>query len=165
VLIGPKSDPAGVIGKDIQTALKAIQANGRAFVSRRRHQARSSAEHALWKQAISISRTSSPGSRDRAGHGDGAQYRGGNERLCAVGSRHLDRIQEPGDLEIVVDESDKRLFNQYGVMLVKPGKISFGEEELGRRLIDLLVSPKARRDRPATRSMASSCSFPCGRGG
>src|SRR3981081_918220 len=34
VLIGPKSDPAGVKGEDIESALKAIQAKGAPFVSR-----------------------------------------------------------------------------------------------------------------------------------
>src|SRR5512139_1791503 len=34
VLIGPKGDPAGVKGKDIEAALKAIQAKGAPFVSR-----------------------------------------------------------------------------------------------------------------------------------
>ena len=34
VLIGPKSDPAGVKGKDIATALKAIEAKGAPFVTR-----------------------------------------------------------------------------------------------------------------------------------
>src|ERR1700758_1154139 len=32
VLIGPKSDPAGVKGKDIETAVKTIQAKGAPFV-------------------------------------------------------------------------------------------------------------------------------------
>ena len=36
ILIGPKSDPAGVKGKDIETALKAIKAEGRAVRLARR---------------------------------------------------------------------------------------------------------------------------------
>src|ERR1700732_4498390 len=51
VLIGPKSDPAGVKGKDIQTALKAIQVEAAPFVSRGDKSGTHSAELALWKQA------------------------------------------------------------------------------------------------------------------
>src|SRR6266487_819197 len=50
-LIAPKSDPAGVKGKDIQTALKAIQAKAAPFVSRGDKSGTHSAELALWKQA------------------------------------------------------------------------------------------------------------------
>ena len=52
-----------------------------------------------------------------------------------------------GDLEIVV-EGDKRLFNQYGVMLVNPEKYPTVKKELGpdlRRLAGL--AGRAERDR------------------
>src|SRR6187401_967143 len=51
VLIGPKSDPAGVKGKDIETALKAIQSKAAPFVSRGDKSGTHSAELVLWKQA------------------------------------------------------------------------------------------------------------------
>ena len=51
VLIGPKSDPAGVKGKDIETALKAIRAKAAPFVSRGDRSGTHSAELALWKAA------------------------------------------------------------------------------------------------------------------
>ena len=97
VLIGPKSDPAGVKGRDIETALKTIQAKGAPFVSRGDRSGTHSAELALWKQAgIDIAASERPlVSRDRAGHGGGAQYRQRDERLCAVRPRHLDIVQEP----------------------------------------------------------------------
>src|SRR6266851_2636305 len=50
VLIGPKSDPAGVKGtKDIVAALKAIQAKAAPFVSRGDRSGTHQAELALWK--------------------------------------------------------------------------------------------------------------------
>src|SRR5689334_25193097 len=51
ILIGPKSDPAGVKGKDIETALKAIKAKEAPFVSRGDKSGTHSAELALWKAA------------------------------------------------------------------------------------------------------------------
>jgi ABC-type tungstate transport system permease subunit len=64
-----------------------------------------------------------------------------------------------GDLEIAV-EGDKRLFNQYGVMLVNPEKHPSVKKDLGQQFIDWLVSSEGRRRSPITRSMASSCSIP-----
>jgi len=48
-----------------------------------------------------------------------------------------------GDLEIVV-EGDKRLFNQYGVMLVNPQKHPNVKADLGQKFIDWLVSPRGQ---------------------
>jgi tungstate transport system substrate-binding protein len=48
-----------------------------------------------------------------------------------------------GDLEIVV-EGDKRLFNQYGVMLVNPAKYPTVKKELGQTFVDWLVSPEGQ---------------------
>ena len=95
VLIGPKSDPAGVKGKDIETALRTIQARGAPFVSRGDRSGTHTAELALWKQAgIDIAASQRPlVSRDRAGHGRGAQHGERDERLCAVRPRHLDLLQ------------------------------------------------------------------------
>src|SRR6202158_5162337 len=48
-----------------------------------------------------------------------------------------------GDLEIAV-EGDKRLFNQYGVMLVNPKKYPSVNKELGQTFVDWLVSPEGQ---------------------
>ena len=48
-----------------------------------------------------------------------------------------------GDLAILV-EGDKRLFNQYGVMLVNPAKHPQVKKEAGQRFIDFLVSPEGQ---------------------
>ena len=72
VLIGPKSDPAGVKGKDIETALKAIQAKSAPFVSRGDKSGTHSAELALWKQAgIDMATAKGPWYRE-IGQGMGA---------------------------------------------------------------------------------------------
>src|SRR2546430_10695267 len=72
VLIGPKGDPAGVKGRDIETALKTIQAKGAPFVSRGDKSGTHSAELALWKQAgIDISAIKGPWDRE-IGQGMGA---------------------------------------------------------------------------------------------
>ena len=63
-----------------------------------------------------------------------------------------------GDLAILV-EGDKRLFNQYGVMLVNPAKHPHVKKDLGQTVRRLArLAARARRRSPATRSAASSSS-------
>ena len=49
-----------------------------------------------------------------------------------------------GDLAILV-ERDKRLFNQYGVILVNPRKHPHVKAELGQHFIDWIVSDDGQR--------------------
>ncbi|MGH6789252.1 MAG: substrate-binding domain-containing protein, partial [Pseudolabrys sp.] len=50
-----------------------------------------------------------------------------------------------GDLQILV-EGDKRMFNQYGVMLVNPAKHPNVKKDLGQQFIDYLISPEGQKD-------------------
>jgi tungstate transport system substrate-binding protein len=53
-------------------------------------------------------------------------------------------FKNKGDLQILV-EDDRRLFNQYGVMLVNPDKHPNVKREFGQAFIDWLVSPEGQR--------------------
>jgi tungstate transport system substrate-binding protein len=44
-----------------------------------------------------------------------------------------------------VVEGDKRLFNQYGVILVNPEKHPHVKKELGQQFIDWLISPDGQK--------------------
>jgi tungstate transport system substrate-binding protein len=145
VLIGPKSDPAGAKGKDIETALKTIQEKRAPFVSRGDRSGTHSAELALWKQAgIDIASAKGPWYRE-IGQGMGAALNTAGAMNAYVLSDRGTWIsfKNRGDLEIVV-EGDKRLFNQYGVMLVNPEKHPSVKKELGQTFIDWLVSPEGQ---------------------
>ena len=145
VLIGPKGDPAGVKGKDIETALKTIQAKSAPFVSRGDRSGTHAAELALWKQAgIDIAASKGPWYRE-IGQGMGAAL---NTAQAMNGYVLSDRgtwisFRNRGDLEIVV-EGDKRLFNQYGVMLVNPEKYPSVKKDLGQAFVDWLVSSEGQ---------------------
>src|SRR4030088_851236 len=93
VLIGPKGDPAGIKGNDIETALKTIQAKSAPFVSRGDRSGTHAAELALWKQAgIDIAAAKAPWYREigqgmgaalnTAGGGGGGERGGGATRRC-----------------------------------------------------------------------------------
>ena len=147
ILVGPKSDPAGVNGtKDIVAALKAIAAKQAPFVSRGDRSGTNQAELALWKVAgIDITVQKGPWYRE-IGQGMGAAL----NTSGAMGAYTIsDRgtwihFKNKGDLVISV-EGDKRLFNQYGVMLVNPAKHPNVKQELGQAFIDWLVSPTGQK--------------------
>jgi tungstate transport system substrate-binding protein len=147
VLIGPKSDPAGVKGtKDITAAFEAIRAKQAPFVSRGDKSGTHSAELKLWKEAgIDIDAAKGEWYRD-IGQGMGAALNTAGAMNAYVLS---DRgtwlsFKNRGDLEVVV-EGDKRLFNQYGVMLVNPEKFSTVKADLGQSFIDYLVSEEGQK--------------------
>ncbi len=145
VLIGPKSDPAGVKGKDIVAALKAIEAKGSPFVSRGDRSGTHAAELALWIVA-GIDIAGGKGSWYREiGQGMGAALNTASAMNAYVLSDRGTWIsfKNRGDLDIVV-EGDKRLFNQYGVMLVNPDKHPSVKKEPGQTFVDWLVSPEGQ---------------------
>jgi tungstate transport system substrate-binding protein len=145
VLIGPRGDPAGVKGNDIETALKTIQAKGVPFVSRGDRSGTHAAELALWKQAaIDIAPGKGPWYRE-IGQGMGAALNAASGMNGYVLSDRGTWIsfKNRGDLQIVV-EGDQRLFNQYGVMLVNPEKYPSVKKELGQAFVDWLISPEGQ---------------------
>ena len=147
VLIGPKSDPAGIKGtKDIVAALKTIKEKGAPFISRGDRSGTNIAELKLWKVAgIDIAKDKGPWYKD-IGQGMGAALNTASASNAYVIS---DRgtwlsFKNRGDLVIAV-EGDKRLFNQYGVMLVNPAKHPNVKADLGQQFIDWLVSPEGQK--------------------
>jgi len=147
VLVGPKSDPAKVAGgKDIVEALGKIQAQAAPFVSRGDRSGTHMAELALWKVAgIDIAKDKGPWYRD-TGQGMGPAL---NTASSMNGYILTDRatwisFKNRGDLTIVV-EGDKRLFNQYGVILVNPAKHSHVKKDLGQAFIDWVVSSDGQK--------------------
>jgi tungstate transport system substrate-binding protein len=145
VLIGPKSDPAGVKGKDIATALKAIEAKGAPFVSRGDRSGTHAAELALWIVA-GIDIATAKGSWYREiGQGMGAALNTASAMNAYLLSDRGTWIsfKNRGDLDILV-EGDKRLFNQYGVTLVNPEKHPTVKKEEGQSFVDWLISPEGQ---------------------
>ena len=147
VLIGPKSDPASIKGsKDIVAALKTIKEKGAPFISRGDKSGTHSAELALWKVA-SIDIEADKGTWYKSiGQGMGAALNtasASNSYVLADRSTWLS-FKNRGDLVISV-EGDKRMFNQYGVILVNPAKHAAVKKNLGQQFIDWLISPEGQK--------------------
>ncbi len=148
VLVGPKSDPAKVAGgKDIVDALKKVRGAQAPFVSRGDKSGTHIAELRLWKMAgIDVAGADKGGWYRAVGQGMGASL---NTASSMNGYILTDRatwisFKNRGDLTIVV-EGDKRLFNQYGVILVNPARHSNVKKDAGQAFIDWLVSPEGQK--------------------
>ncbi|KJC34307.1 sulfate transporter [Bradyrhizobium sp. LTSP849] len=142
VLIGPKDDPAGIRGLDVTASLQTIQTKAASFISRGDRSGTHIAELTLWKDA-GVDVTKDRGSwYKEIGQGMGAALNvasASNAYVLADRGTWL-AFKKRGDLVILV-EGDKRLFNQYGVMLVNPIKHPTVKKEAGQRFIDWLISP------------------------
>ena len=147
VLIGPKDDPAGIKGNDIAAALKSIKEKQAPLVSRGDRSGTHIAELALWNRDAGIDIDKDKGGWYKSiGQGMGAALNMASASNAYVLS---DRgtwlsFKNKGDLQILV-EGDKRLFNQYGVILVNPEKHPTVRKDLGQEFIDWLLSPEGQK--------------------
>ncbi|MBR1125066.1 substrate-binding domain-containing protein [Bradyrhizobium lablabi] len=142
VIIGPKTDPAKIAGgKDVVDALRKIAAAKAPFISRGDRSGTHAAELRLWKDA-GIDVEPAKGSWYREiGQGMGPAL---NMASSSNGYVLSDRgtwlnFKNRGDLAVLT-EGDRRLFNQYGVMLVNPAKHSNVKAKDGQAFVDWLVS-------------------------
>jgi tungstate transport system substrate-binding protein len=147
VVVGPNSDPAGVKGaKDVAAALKTIKGKGAAFISRGDRSGTHGAELRLWKLAgIDIGKDKGPWYKE-IGQGMGATL---NTAAASDAYTLTDRatwiaFKNKRDLVIAV-EGDKRLFNQYGIMLVNPKKFAHVKKDMGQAFIDWIVSAEGQK--------------------
>jgi tungstate transport system substrate-binding protein len=148
VLIGPKSDPAGVKSmKDVAKAFQTIKEKQASFISRGDRSGTHIAELAIWNKdaGVDIEKDKGPWYKS-IGQGMGAALNTAGASNAYVLS---DRgtwlsFKNKGDLQILV-EGDKRLFNQYGVMLVNPAKHPNVKKDLGQQFIDWLISPEGQK--------------------
>jgi tungstate transport system substrate-binding protein len=146
VLVGPRSDPARVAGtKDIVAAMQKIKAAQAPFVSRGDRSGTHFAELQLWKAAgVDIAKEKGSWYRD-TGSGMGPTL---NTAAAMNGYALSDRgtwlsFKNRADLVVCV-EGDRRLFNQYGVVLVNPAKHAHVKREAGQAFIDWLVSAEGQ---------------------
>ena len=140
IIVGPRNDPAGAKGKDVAVALSKIAAANAPFISRGDKSGTHAAENRFWTAA---------GLADKRGAGYRECGCGMGPALNMASSANAyvltDRgtwlsFKNRGDLAVLV-EGDKRLFNQYGVIVVNPAKFPHVKSAEAQKFVDWLVSP------------------------
>jgi tungstate transport system substrate-binding protein len=146
VIVGPKADPAHISGNDVVAGFRKIAAARTPFVSRGDRSGTHAAELRYWNDAgIDIDAAKGPWYRD-IGQGMGPAV---NMAASADAYVLADRgtwlsFKNRGSLEILV-EGDRRLFNQYGVMLVNPAKHAHVKVAEGQAFVDWLISADGQK--------------------
>lgn len=145
VLIGPNADPAGVKGQDVVAALARLAASKAAFISRGDKSGTHAAELRYWKLAgiddPAIKSPARPFDYRACGCGMGPALNiasSSDAYLLADRGTWLN-FKNRGTLAILV-EGDKRLFNQYGVIVVNPARHPHTKTALAQALADWVVS-------------------------
>lgn len=147
VVVGPREDPAGIKGmSDAVAAFKKIAAAKMLFLSRGDQSGTNEAELRLWREAGIDAKTAGEGWYRDTGSGMGATL----NTAAGIGGYTLsDRgtwlsFKNRASLVVAV-EGDKRLFNQYGVMLVSPARHPTVKREWGQAFIDWLTAPEGQK--------------------
>ena len=147
IVVGPPADPAKVAGlKDAKEALGRIAKAKAIFASRGDNSGTHRKEQSLWKvTAINPSKASGSWYRE-TGSGMGATI---NAAVGMGAYTMTDRatwisFRNKADYRILV-EGDKELFNQYGIILVNPGKHPRVKAREGQAFIDWVLSPEGQK--------------------
>ncbi len=142
VVVGPAKDPAKIAGtKDVVAAFKKIADAKAPFVSRGDDSGTHKAEQRLWKAAGVDAKAASGTWYREAGSGMGATINTGVGMGAYVFTDRAtwSSFKNRGDYKIAV-EGDKKLFNQYGIMLVNPAKHPKVKKAEGQIFIDWVLS-------------------------
>ena len=165
VLIGPRSDPLGVRGRDIVAALQKLARAKVPFISRGDKSGTHVAELRYWK----LAGIDSPESR--------AVELGLDYRACGCGMGPALNIAASTDAYLLADrgtwlafknrgplailvEGDARLYNPYGVIVVNPARHPQVKVALAQAFASWLVSPEGQATIAAYRIGGEQLFFP-----
>ena len=148
ILVGPASDPAAVRGKDIVAALKKLAASGSPFVSRGDKSGTHAAELRYWKLAGIDEPAAAPGPAMAyracgCGMGPALNIASSSDAYVLSDRGTWLAFRNRGRLGIVV-EGDRRLFNQYGVIVVNPARHPHTKTALAQAFADWVVSTQGQ---------------------
>lgn len=146
ILVGPKGDPAHVGGgKDILDAMRKIAAASASFASRGDRSGTHAAELRYWEAAgVDLNPAKGKWYKETgSGMGPTLNTAAGLNAYALTDRGTWLSFKNRGELTILV-EGDKRLFNQYGVMLVNPAKHPQVKRQAGQKFIDWLISPEGQ---------------------
>lgn len=161
VLVGPRADPAGTRGSDIAAAKRRLAQIGAPFISRGDRSGTHAAELRHWQAAGIDLATQRPAGLRECGCGMGPALNiasSANAYVLSDRGTWLN-FRNRGELAILV-EGDRRLFNQYGVIVVNPARHPHVRAELAQAFADWIVSPAGQAVIAAYRINGEQVFFP-----
>ncbi len=139
VLIGPTADPAKTKGNDIVEALKKLSAGNVSFISRGDKSGTHAAELRFWVIAGLADKKGAGYKECGCGMGPALNIASSSGAYVLADRGTWLNFKNRADLAVLV-EGDKRLFNQYGVMLVNPVKHPHVKVAEGQKFVDWVLS-------------------------
>ena len=121
VLVGPRADPAVTRGTDIVAALKKLSTAGAPFISRGDKSGTHAAELRYWDAAGAANPKGAGYKECGCGMGPALNIASSTNAYALTDRGTWLSFKNRGDLAVLV-EGDKRLFNQYGVIVINPAK-------------------------------------------
>lgn len=143
VLIGPKADPAATKGKDIVEALGKVAATNAAFVSRGDKSGTHAAELRFWKLTPNEAQKGSGYRECGCGMGPALNMAAASGAYVLADRGTWLNFKNRADLAVLV-EGDRRLFNQYGVMLVNAARHPHVKATEGQRFVDWVTGAEGQ---------------------
>ena len=140
ILVGAAADPAKTHGADVVQALRKVAAANAEFISRGDKSGTHAAELRFWKLADTAVPYGPGYKACGCGMGPALNMAASTGAYVLADRGTWLNFKNRADLRILV-EGDKRLFNQYGVLLVNPAKHPQVKVAEGQKFIDWLVSP------------------------
>jgi len=140
VLIGPKADPAGTKGNDIVAAMKKVATANAPFISRGDKSGTHAAELRFWKMTDTDANKGTGYKECGCGMGPALNIGSSAGAYVLADRGTWLNFKNRGDLVVLV-EGDKRLFNQYGVMLVSAAKHPQVKTADGQKFVDWVTGP------------------------
>ena len=159
VIVGPKDDPAHARGQDVTAALGRIAAAHATFISRADKSGTHSAELRYWKAAGIAAPAFANYEQCGCGMGPALNIAASKNAYALTDRGTWLSFKNRADLAVLV-EGDRRLFNQYGVMVVNPAKHPHVKKELAQAFADWVVSPAGQASIAAYRIDGQQLFFP-----
>ncbi len=146
ILVGPKSDPAGVSGsKDIGVALSTIAATRTKFASRGDNSGTHKAERRLWALTDTTPDSGNSWWYLETGRGMGATLNFTVQSDSYTLSDRATWLAFGNKMtHAILLEGDPRLFNQYGVVTINPARCPTVKSAAADKFVDWLLSAEGQ---------------------